>query len=273
MELKQVSATVISNIPVIKYTVSGRPSLGPQSATYHLICAEAPDIASKVNPGQFITVSCGPDVILRRPLSIHRVENSNQLYVLFAVVGRGTRWLSQRQKGETLDLLGPLGNGFSIEPASKKLLLVAGGIGIAPLAFLAQQALAQKKSVTLLLGSRTKNGLYPRERLPSGIETIVTTEDGSYGEKGKVTDILSRYSDWADQIYACGPIAMYKTIANQIQQQHVKKQVQISLEVRLGCGIGACFGCSIKTQNGMKQVCRDGPVFDLDEVIFEEVKI
>lgn len=240
---------------------------------HYLICVEAPDILATAKAGQFLTARCGEELTLRRPLSIHQTTASKHLYLLFKIVGDGTLWLSQRKKSEKLDLLGPLGNGFSIEPASKKLLLVAGGIGIAPLTFLAQQALAQKKSVILLLGSRTKDGLYPKKLLPSGIETIVTTEDGSYGEKGKVTDILSRYSDWADQIYACGPIAMYEAITNQIQQQHVKKHVQISLEVRLGCGIGACFGCSIKTQNGMKQVCRDGPVFNLDEVIFEEVKI
>ena len=271
--MKQVSVTIVSNISLIQYSVSGRPSAGSPTITYNLICVEAPGIASKSRPGQFITVRCGADPILRRPLSIHRVDDPNHLSMLFAVVGRGTLWLSQRQKGETLDLLGPLGNGFSIEPSSRKLLLVAGGIGIAPLAFLAHKAIVQKKSLTLLLGARTKDGLYPKKVLPSGIELITTTEDGSYGEKGKVTDILSRYSGWADQIYACGPLAMYKAIANQRQQWQKKKPVQVSLEVRLGCGIGACFGCSIKTKNGMKQVCRDGPVFNLDEVILEEVKI
>jgi dihydroorotate dehydrogenase electron transfer subunit len=193
--------------------------------------------------------------------------------MLFAVVGRGTQWLSQRQKDETLDLLGPLGNGFSIEPVSKKLLLIAGGIGVAPLVFLAQKSISEGRSVKLLLGARTKDGLYPQKHLPDGVETIITTEDGSYGERGKVTDILSRYVDWADQIYACGPIAMYKAIADQRQQWRNKKPVQVSLEVRMGCGIGACFSCSIKTKNGMKQVCRDGPVFNLDEIILEEVKI
>ncbi len=98
---------------------------------YHLLCVDAPDIASSAQPGQFITINCGPDLILRRPLSIHRVDNSNQLSILFAVVGRGTQWLSQRQKGEKLDLLGPLGNGFHIDQASRNLLLVAGGLASA----------------------------------------------------------------------------------------------------------------------------------------------
>ena len=257
--MKQISATVISNIELI-------PGC-------HFICVDAPDIAAASQPGQFVTVRCREELTLRRPLSIHQIAKSGQVYFFFKVIGKGTAWLSLCRKGEKLNILGPLGNGFSIRPTSKKLLLVAGGIGIAPLTFLAQQALTQEKSVALLLGAHAKDELYPQKLLPSEIETIITTEDGSYGEKGKVTNILSRYVNWADQIYACGPLAMYKTIAGERQQWRNKKPVQVSLEVRLGCGIGACFGCSIRTKYGMKQVCRNGPVFNLDEVILEEVKI
>jgi len=212
-QLKQVSATVISNIELMP--------------GYHLMRIKAPEIAAGARPGQFITISCGRDFILRRPLSIHRVDNLNQISILFAVVGAGTHWLSQRQNGETLDLLGPLGNGFSVEPASKKLLLAAGGIGIAPLVFLAQKALNQGKFVKLLLGARTKDGLYPKELLPAGIETLITTEDGSDGEKGKVTDILPKYVDWADQVYACGPLAMYQSIAKRSNKWRSKTPIQI----------------------------------------------
>jgi dihydroorotate dehydrogenase electron transfer subunit len=257
--LKQVSATVISNLELMP--------------GYNLIYVDASDIAATCQPGQFVTVRCGEKLILRRPLSIHKLTNSKYLYLLFKIAGKGTLWLSQREKGENLDLLGPLGNGFSIEPSSSNLLLVAGGIGIAPLTFFAQQALSKGKSVKLLLGAHTRNGLYPQKLLPDGIEAIITTEDGSEGEKGKVTDILPGQIDWADQIYACGPLAMYKEIANQRQQWQRRKSIQVSLEVRMGCGIGACFSCSIKTKHGMKRVCLDGPVFDLDEIILEEVKI
>jgi len=258
-QLKQVTATIISNL---------EPMPG-----YHLIRVEAPEIVATAKAGQFVTVRCGEKLTLRRPLSIHQLTDSRYLHLLFKIVGKGTIWLSQRHKGEKLDVIGPLGKGFSIEPASNNLLLVAGGIGIAPLVFLANTAANEGMSVKLLVGARTKDGLYPQKHQPSEIETIITTEDGSDGEKGKVTDILSRYADWADQTYACGPLAMYQTIADQRQQWQKKKPVQISLEVRMGCGIGACFSCSIKTKNGMKQVCRDGPVFSLDEVILEEVKI
>ena len=257
--MKQVSATITSNIELMP--------------GYHLICVDAPDIATTSQPGQFATIRCGEELMLRRPLSIHQIAESGQVHFLFKVIGKGTAWLSLRRKGEKLDILGPLGQGFYISPASKKLLLVAGGIGIAPLVFLAQQALGQKKSVTLLLGAHAKDELYPQKFLPDGIKSIITTEDGSYGEEGKVIDILPGYINWADQIYACGPLAMYNTIAGEKQQWKNKKPVQVSLEIRMGCGIGACFSCSIKTKNGMKRVCLDGPVFNLDEVILEEVKI
>jgi dihydroorotate dehydrogenase electron transfer subunit len=257
--LKQISATITSNIELMP--------------GYHLICVDAPDIAATSQPGQFATIRCGEEFVLRRPFSIHKTAKTGQVCFLFKVIGKGTAWLSLRRKGGKLDTLGPLGQGFYINPASKKLLLVAGGIGIAPLAFLAQQALGQKKSVTLLLGAHTKDELYPQKFLPHGIESIITTEDGSYGEEGKVTDILPRYVNWADQIYACGPLAMYNTIASEKQQWQNKKLVQVSLEIRMGCGIGACFSCSIKTKRGMKRVCLDGPVFNLDDVILEEVKL
>ena len=257
--MKQVSATVISNLELMP--------------GHRLVNVEASDIATTCQPGQFVTVRCGEKLTLRRPLSVHKLTDPKYLHLLFKIAGKGTLWLSQREKGEDLDLLGPLGNGFSIEPSSRNLLLVAGGIGIAPLAFLAQQALGKGKSVKLLLGARTSKLLYPRKLLPGGIETIITTEDGSEGKKGKVTDILSGHIDWANQIYACGPLAMYKDIASQRQRWQSRKSIQVSLEVRMGCGTGACFSCSIKTKHGMKRVCLDGPVFNLDEVILEEVKI
>jgi dihydroorotate dehydrogenase electron transfer subunit len=257
--LKQVSATVISNTELMP--------------GYYLICVDSPDIVAASKPGQCVTVRCGEELTLRRPFSIHQITKSGQLYLFFKIIGEGTTSLSTCREGEKLDILGPLGNGFHVKSTSTKLLLVAGGIGIAPLTFLAQQALAEEKTVTLLLGAHARNELYPQKLLPNAAKTIVTTEDGSYGEKGKVTDILSRYVDSVDQIYACGPLAMYKEMAKQRQKWQRKKPTQISLEVRMGCGLGACFSCSIKTRNGMKRVCLDGPVFNLDDITLEEVRI
>jgi dihydroorotate dehydrogenase electron transfer subunit len=249
---------------------------------------EAPNIACSVLPGQFITVRCG-DFTLRRPLSIHQVL-SREIALLFKVTGKGTFWLSQRQIGDRIDILGPLGNGFSIPPAksgqSKRLLLVAGGIGIAPLVFLMQYASSQHQ-ITLIHGASTVAQLYPfssagKKRgklspLPNGVQFIPVTEDGSMGKKGMATDILHDFLDRADQVYTCGPADMYKMMAEmslRAKRSNLKlTKCQVSLEVRMGCGFGACYGCTINTKKGLKQVCRDGPVFELDDIIWQDVRI
>ena len=254
--MKQVVAPVTANSEVM-------PGV-------YLIWLESLQIASEAKPGQFAMVRCGEDTLLRRPLSIHQLDG-NKFALLFTVVGKGTYWLSQRQAGDNIDLFGPLGNGFSINSASKNLLLVAGGIGIAPLCFLAQEALAQGCSVTLLLGASTTTQLYPKHFLPSEAEVITITEDGTAGKKGVVIDYLLNNIDWADQVFACGPGEMYQAMALKKQELKLEgKPVQVSLEVRMGCGRGVCYGCTLKTKNGLKRVCQDGPVFDLDNILWVE---
>jgi dihydroorotate dehydrogenase electron transfer subunit len=257
---------------------------------------EAPDIAVAAQPGQFITVRCR-DFTLRRPFSIHQSspltgENSGEgeIALLFKIAGKGTLWLSQRQTGESIDILGPLGEGFSIPPTksgqSKNLLLVAGGIGIAPLVLFMQHASSQHQ-ITLIHGASTAAQLYPfssagkkrskLSHLPNGVQFIPVTEDGSMGQKGRATDILPDFLDWADQVYACGPADMYKAMAEmslRAKRSNLKlKKCQVSLEVRMGCGFGACYGCTINTKKGLKRICRDGPVFELDDIIWQEVRI
>ncbi len=257
--MKQVVAPVISNNEVM-------------SGAY-LIWLEAPAIASEARPGQFVMVRCGEDTLLPRPLSIHQ-RNDNKIALLFKIVGKGTHWLSQRQAGDSLDLFGPLGNSFSISPDSHNLLLIAGGIGIAPLYFLVQHALKQGCSVKLLLGASTANQLYPGHLLPDDVELIVTTEDGTAGQKGLITDPLPDFIDWADQIFACGPVPMYKDMALKKQELKLEgKPVQVSLEVRMGCGRGVCYGCTIKTKSGLKKACEHGPVFNLDDILWDELNL
>ena len=290
--MKQTLCTITSNVEVM-------PDI-------HLMWIEAPNIACSVLPGQFITMRCG-DFTLRRPLSVHQVS-SREIALLFKVAGEGTLWLSQRQKGDKVDILGPLGEGFSIPPTrsgqSKHLLLVAGGIGIAPLVLLMQYASSQHQ-ITLIHGASTAAQLYPSamlktglssaskkrsklSHLPKGVQFIPVTEDGSMGKKGMATDILPDFLDWADQVYACGPVDMYKAMALTLNPSPLKgegkgegekrsnlklRKCQVSLEVRMGCGFGACYGCTINTKKGLKQVCRDGPVFELDDIIWQEVRI
>jgi len=269
----------------------------------HLMWLETPDIAATAQPGQFITVRC-EGLILRRPLSVHQADSS-RIALLFKIVGRGTNWLAQRQRGDKVDILGPLGNGFSLEPEARNLLLVAGGIGIAPLVFLVRSASPQH-AIRLIYGASMASKLYPLSSsqakrsnllsLPDSVQVVPVTEDGSMGKKGMVTDILPDFLDWADQVYACGPIDMYKTMLacqpepfawchsegaerpKNLAQDKVRKEsklkgCQVSLEVRMGCGIGACYGCTINTRKGLKKVCHDGPVFELDDILWEEVSI
>jgi len=256
--LKPAKSLVIGSAPITSHT-----ELMPG---VYLTWLEAPQIAASAQPGQFVMVDCGKDTLLRRPLSIHQADK-NKIALLFSVVGKGTRWLSQRKAGEEIDLFGPLGRGFSIMPASKNLLLGAGGIGIAPIAFLAQAAVKQKHSVKLLLGAATASQLYPTRLLPPEIEIITTTEDSTAGEKGLLTDILPDHADRADQVFACGPMPMYRAMAG----KSYKKSVQVSLEMRMGCGLGVCYGCTVRTKNGLKQVCKDGPVFELGDIVWDEL--
>jgi dihydroorotate dehydrogenase electron transfer subunit len=249
-------------------SVTANTELMPQ---VHLIWLESPQIASQAWPGQFVMVRCGEyfEYPLRRPLSIHQ-QDGNKLALLVNVVGRGTHWLTQCQAGDHLDLLGPLGNGFSIHPGSHNLLLVAGGIGIAPLVFLAQQASSQGQAVELLLGASTAPQLYPEHLLPPKVKLVTATEDGTAGKKGMITDLLPDFIGGADQIFACGPLPMYQTMARMLELRN--KPVQVSLEMRMGCGLGVCYGCTVQTKNGLKQVCKDGPVFNLDAILWEELK-
>jgi len=235
--MKQVTAPIISNIEVMPET--------------YLVWLEAPQIAAAAAPGQFVMVRCGGDTVLPRPLSIHRVEGAS-LALLFNVVGKGTRWLSQREKGDSLDIFGPLGAGFRIDPAAKNLLLVAGGMGIAPLCFLADVAAGEGKKVTFITGARSANHLLPvsasqrlfeEGMLPASINVVNATDDGSEGYKGPATDLITAYLDGVDQIFACGPLEMYRTMAQMLELKG--KPVQLSLEIMMGCGMGVWGRCLI----------------------------
>jgi dihydroorotate dehydrogenase electron transfer subunit len=253
--MNQNSATVLSNIEIM-------PEV-------HLLWSNSPSIAAKSLPGHFVMVRCGEGFapLLRRPFSIHEVRGS-KIALLFSVVGQGTKWLSHRRKGETLDLIGPLGRAFDIYPASQNLLLVAGGIGIAPLLFLAKRAIQDKFKVAFLIGANTISQIYPEQLLPEEIKVFIATVDGSKGAKGLITDFIGNFIGWADQIFACGPFPMYQSLARMPELKNVSTQVL--LEQRFGCGVGACLGCVVKMKRGLKRVCYDGPVFDLDEILLEE---
>jgi dihydroorotate dehydrogenase electron transfer subunit len=267
-DMLQVKAEVRSNEVLYGH---GLPSAA------RLLWMDAPEIAGLAKPGQFVMVRCaeGHDPLLRRPLSIHLVDSTGGVAVLFEVRqrrgtfdvgGRGTSWLSQRVPGDSVDLMGPLGNGFSIQPAAEKLLLVAGGIGMAPLAFLGEEETKKGRTVNLLPGAQTAELLYPRDHLPRISVVDGSTDDGTAGTKGLVTSRIDEYIGQADQVFACGPAGMYKAMADMDCLRG--KSVQVSLEERMACGVGACYGCTVRTRKGPKQVCQDGPVFELADIVW-----
>lgn len=242
----------------------------------HLLWVEAPVLASIAEPGQFLMVRCGRETTLRRPLSLHQIApggSPSKIALLFSVRGQGTKWLSRHQPGEEIDLLGMLGNSFSLPSTSQRLLLVGGGVGIAPLVFLAQKALSQGRSVTLLLGAATSAQLYPQTLLPHQVKLVAATEDGSKGRKGTVVELVPEFLEGADALFACGPVSMYESLLSVLEKRASRLPVQVSLEVRMGCGVGACYGCTIRTKRGLRQVCKDGPIFPLEEVLWEEVRV
>lgn len=242
-------------------------------AGFCFLGVEAPEVASVAEPGQFFMIRCGngPEPLLRRPFSVHKVLRS-QVDFLFKIKGLGTQRLAKLHKGDILDLIGPLGQGFSIGQEASNLVLVGGGMGIAPLVFLALKATDEGKSVTLLSGAPTASLLHPYELMSPQLDKVYVTEDGSRGDKGMVTDVVMRYADLDDpstQIFACGPLSMYRDMA--CRKEYANKPVQVSLEVMMGCGVGACYGCTVNTKNGPKRVCLDGPVFDLHDILWEEI--
>ncbi len=244
---------------------------------YYKVVLFSSQIAKGIQPGQFvmIRVTETTEPLLRRPFSIHRVKRK-KIEILYEVVGRGTKILSEKRPGEYLDILGPLGNGFDINLKSgeqkPKILLVAGGIGVAPLLFLAEQLIIHTlRPSAILLGAKTKRQiLCEKEFKELGLDVKISTDDGSKGFKGKVTDLLRDFLSTANTqqrvtIYTCGPRKMFREISL-ISKEH-KASIFGSLGEYLGCGVGACLGCVVKTKRGFKRVCKEGPVFDIDEIV------
>ena len=236
-----------------------------------LIWLSCPPVARGASPGRFLMIRCGDgfDPLLPRPMSFHRFREDTgerQFALLYDVRGRGTAWLSSRKAGDQLAVFGPLGRGYSVSPRAQNLLLVGGGLGVAALIALADQAVAAGKAVTLLQGARSAAKLYPPELLPPEVEALSATDDGSTGHQGYVTDLLPEHLSWADQLFACGPTPMFAAMTHLLRQARSRKPVQALLEERMGCGTGVCYGCAVFTRRGVRLICKDGPRFELREV-------
>lgn len=238
--MKQL-ATILSNREIATATMEMKVKVG------------SGDIA----PGTFFHVKTSE--LLRRPLSVANVEGDVVTF-LYKVIGSGTKDLAMRQTGDVLDVLGPLGNGFPLEQQGKRVVLVGGGIGVPPLYYTRRMLAARGIDTVAILGFDTKTSIFYEEAFRELGETIITTVDGTYGETGFVTGPLARIE--ADILFSCGPEPMLKAVAS----SHIEERY-ISIENRMGCGIGACFACVCVAPNGYVKVCSDGPVFRAEEVV------
>ena len=230
------------------------------SEKIYKLVAEFSDDKDEMKPGQFFMIkTLDNSFLLPRPISVNDAEK-NTVTFLYRIEGKGTAAISSMKKNEDIQLFGPLGNGFDISKLNGKIAVIGGGIGIAPLLFLVKKL---GKSADVFLGYRD-NVYITDEFKKYAAYTTVVTEDGSFGEKGFVTDYVN-YEDY-DAVVTCGPEIMMKKIAEKCREKNVK--CYISLERRMACGMGACLGCTVETVNGNKRACKDGPVFLCDEIVF-----
>ena len=221
----------------------------------------AGDNSAIERPGQFVNVRL-EGKFLRRPISVCD-KTEDGIVMIYKIVGRGTEHLAGIEPGQELDLLTGLGNGYDLTKSGDKPLLIGGGVGVPPMYWLCRELLNQGKEVTVILGFNTiEEVFYEKQFRDLGANVIVTTADGSYGTKGFVTDGMKLLPTYT-YIYTCGPMPMFRAI-NQI----AKTSGQFSFEERMGCGFGACMGCSCKTITGYKRICKDGPVLEGEEIIW-----
>ena len=239
-----------------------------------LTVSAPPAILSQLQPGQFFNIvtrfTGSFDPLLRRPYSVYRAHrDASALTFLVRPFGRGSAWLAERLPGERIGMLGPLGNSFAIPDRAQRLLMIGGGVGVAPLVMLSDQAAREKLDVVFVMGAANESGLLAASELPERVEYVVATDDGSRGHRGLATEVIGDFVRWADQIYACGPEPMYRTLRAVVEPMRINRRpsVQISVERGMACGLGACLGCVVETTRGMIASCVKGPVFDLDEVI------
>lgn len=240
-----------------------------------LLGFKSPYLAENSSPGQFLQVKIpSKSVLIRRPFSIHDVVDEN-IYLLCKVRGRGTKALSCIKEGDSINVIGPLGKGFNYAPddsGQENAVLIAGGIGVAPLFFLAKEMKLKKRPPwKFFLGARDKSEMMCVEKIKKlGYEVLVSTDDGSLGEKGTVVESIKKELQKTKpktgfNIYACGPKAMFCEIAN-LKSVYPFLKAQLSFEQFMGCGVGICSGCVINTKHGYKKVCKDGPVFNMEDI-------
>lgn len=219
------------------------------------------DVSDITSSGQFINIKLD-GLYLRRPISVYD-RDEQSVTIIYKVVGKGTQLMSEMKVGEVLDVLTGLGNGYDTSLCKEHAVLLGGGVGVPPLYMLCKQLLSENKKVSVVLGFNTKSEVFCEDDFKElGADVTVTTVDGSYGVKGFVTDALPENYD---HFFTCGPEPMLKAV-----YRSTKTSGQMSFEERMGCGFGACMGCSCKTIAGYKRICKDGPVMLKEEILWED---
>jgi dihydroorotate dehydrogenase electron transfer subunit len=246
------------------------------SQDHYKLTFSSEEIAKSAKPGQFLEIRI-EGVFLRRPFSIHRVRNK-KIEIIYRIRGKGTENLSKYKFGEYLDIIGPLGNGFNLDFSFlSHSILVGGGYGVSPLYFLAEKIIKnsdKKDKIFVFIGAKKKNYIICEDEFKKlGCKVYISTEDGSKGYRGVITELLiSQLSLLPSHLltfYCCGPSPMLKEVAKIAKIKKIK--CYVSLETTMGCGFGVCLGCAIKTKSGYKLVCKDGPVFDAEEIFWDEL--
>ena len=224
-----------------------------------VLCGDTSDVTAS---GQFVNIKL-EGLFLRRPISVCDCEDG-VLTIIYKVVGKGTEQMSNMKPGEKLDVLTGLGNGYDLEKSGDTPLLLGGGVGVPPMYMLAKKLIGQGKKVSVILGFNKKDEIFYEEEFKAlGASVTVCTADGSYGVKGFVTDAMKN-TDYS-YFYTCGPEPMLKAVYSASETSG-----QFSFEERMGCGFGACMGCSCKTVTGYKRICKDGPVLEKEEILWEK---
>lgn len=251
------------------YRVISNEKLCPQ---FWRLVFDAPELAKEVEPGQFVHIRTneeGLEPFFRRPFSVYRVQRYVEIF--YEAVGPGTKLLTLKKKGDTLDVLGPLGTPFAMPPeGTKQVVMIAGGIGIAPMLILSDVLKKRKLDLVLLYGGRTRAHVYPMQEFKDGgVKVHIATDDGGVGAKGRVSVLFDKvkFNSHDTFIYTCGPNPMMKAVQDFASKNKIKGQA--ACEEIMACALGACLGCSIETKHGFKTVCYDGPAFNLDEVILQ----
>lgn len=240
----------------VYFTVTGNREIAP--SVYEMTLSG--DTSAITAPGQFVNIQLD-GFFLRRPISVCDCENG-ELKIIYKVVGKGTQAMSGLTSGTESDVLTGLGNGYKTEVSGEKPLLLGGGVGVPPMYMLCKKLISEGKDVTVVLGFNTASEVFYEEEFKAlGAKVLVTTADGSKGIKGFVTDAMNDI-DYT-YFYTCGPEPMLKAIYNKSATSG-----QFSFEERMGCGFGACMGCSCKTKYGNKRICKDGPVLVKEEIIW-----